>query len=359
MRIDGFRFDLATILGRELHGFEEEGRFLDACRQDPALSEVKLIAEPWDLGPGGYQVGRFSPGWAEWNDAFRDTVRAYWRGDAGKLPSLASRLTASADLFAKRGRKPWASVNFVTAHDGFTLEDLVSYTGKHNEANGEENRDGAGENYSANYGTDGPSDDPAVIALRQQQKRNLLVALLAAQGTPMLLAGDEFGRTQRGNNNAYCQDNEVSWFDWDLLNKYADVHRFVRLLAQRRVLRDVEYEHRRTGLTQLLEQANKEWHGVKLHQPDWSNDSRSMAVCGELRKEGICFHLILNAYWESLEFELPKLATGTWRRWIDTALESPNDIVPWDGALPVSGEMYRVADRSAVMLLGMSKMRDQ
>ena len=162
MHIDGFRFDLATILAREPHGFDEEGRFLDACRQDPALSEVKLIAEPWDLGPGGYQVGRFSPGWAEWNDAYRDTVRAYWRGDAGKLPALASRLTASADLFAKRGRKPWASVNFVTAHDGFTLADLVSYNDKHNEANGENNRDGHSENLSSNYGVEGPTDDPAI-----------------------------------------------------------------------------------------------------------------------------------------------------------------------------------------------------
>ena len=209
MRIDGFRFDLATILGREPHGFEEEGRFLDACRQDPALSEVKLIAEPWDLGPGGYQVGRFSPGWAEWNDAFRDTVRAYWRGDAGKLPSLASRLTASADLFAKRGRKPWASVNFITAHDGFTLADLVSYNAKHNEANGENNQDGHSENLSSNYGVEGPTDDPAIAATRLRQMRNMLATLILSRGTPMLLGGDEFARSQKGNNNSYCQDNEI------------------------------------------------------------------------------------------------------------------------------------------------------
>ena len=211
MRIDGFRFDLATILGREPHGFEEEGRFLDACRQDPALSEVKLIAEPWDLGPGGYQVGRFSPGWAEWNDAYRDTVRAYWRGDEGKLPPLAARLTASADLFAKRGRKPWASVNFITAHDGFTLADLVSYNDKHNEANGENNQDGHSNNLSSNYGVEGPTDDPAIRATRLRQTRNMLATLILSRGTPMLLGGDEFGRTQKGNNNSYCQDNDISW----------------------------------------------------------------------------------------------------------------------------------------------------
>src|SRR3981081_3587441 len=169
MRLAGFRFDLATILGREPHGFEEEGRFLDACRQDPALSEVKLIAEPWDLGPGGYQVGRFSPGWAEWNDAYRDTVRSYWRRDEGKPAHTASRFTASADLFAKRGRKPWASVNFITAHDGFTLNDLVSYNDKHNEANGEDNRDGHSDNRSWNAGVEGPTDDPAIHALRARQ----------------------------------------------------------------------------------------------------------------------------------------------------------------------------------------------
>jgi isoamylase len=202
MCIDGFRFDLATILGREPHGFEEEGRFLDACRQDPALPEVKLIAEPWDLGPGGYQVGRFSPGWAEWNDAYRDTVRAYWKGDEGKLPQLASRLTASADLFAKRGRKPWASINFVTAHDGFTLKDLVSYNDKHNEANGENNQDGHSNNLSSNYGAEGSTRDPAILATRSRQMRNMLATLILSRGTPMLLGGDEFGRSQRGNNNS-------------------------------------------------------------------------------------------------------------------------------------------------------------
>jgi glycogen operon protein len=214
MKIDGFRFDLATILGREPHGFDQGGGFLDACRQDPILSSVKLIAEPWDCGPGGYQVGGFPPGWAEWNDRFRDTVRSYWRGEA-VVPDLATRLAGSEDKFNHRGRRPWASVNLVTAHDGFTLNDLVSYDEKHNDANGENNQDGTSDNRSANYGVEGPTDDPDINALRERQKRNILATLLFAQGTPLIVAGDEFGRTQQGNNNAYCQDSEISWVDWD------------------------------------------------------------------------------------------------------------------------------------------------
>lgn len=215
MRVDGFRFDLATILGRERHGFDASGSFMDAVRQDPVLNQVKLIAEPWDIGPGGYQLGAFAPGWAEWNDRFRDTVRSLWRGDAGKLPEFASRFTGSADLFNHHGRRPTASVNFVTAHDGFTLHDLVSYDGKHNEANGEDNRDGHSDNLSRNHGAEGETDDPAILSVRAQQMRNLLATLLLSQGTPMLLAGDEFGHSQQGNNNAYCQDNPLTWIDWE------------------------------------------------------------------------------------------------------------------------------------------------
>ena len=215
MRVDGFRFDLATILGREPYGFDEGGGFLDSCRQDPVLSRVKLIAEPWDLGPGGYQVGGFPPGWAEWNDKFRDTVRAFWRGDDGKLADLGTRITASGDVFNRRGRRPWASVNFITSHDGFTLNDLVSYNDKHNEANGENNQDGHPNNLSWNHGVEGFTDDPAILALRERQKRNFLATLLLSLGTPMILAGDEFGRTQGGNNNAYCQDNATNWVDWE------------------------------------------------------------------------------------------------------------------------------------------------
>src|SRR5206468_3418460 len=200
MKVDGFRFDLATILGREPHGFDEGGGFLDACRQDPILSSVKLIAEPWDLGPGGYQVGGFPPGWAEWNDRFRDTVRGYWKGDDGLVADLATRLAGSSDKFDHRGRRPWASVNLITAHDGFTLNDLVSYDDKHNEANGEGNRDGPGTNLSWNCGVEGSTDDPAIEQLRRRQVKNLIVILLISVGTPMLQMGDEMRRTQRGNN---------------------------------------------------------------------------------------------------------------------------------------------------------------
>ena len=214
MHVDGFRFDLATILAREPNGFDTESGFLVACRQDPVLASVKLIAEPWDCGPGGYQVGRFPPGWAEWNDTFRDTVRSYWKGDEGTASALAQCLAGSAETFKHRGRRPWASVNFITAHDGFTLADCVSYNDKHNDANGENNNDGNSNNRSWNCGAEGPTDDAAILALRTRQQRNLLATLLLAQGTPMLLAGDEFSRSQNGNNNAYCQDNEISWLDW-------------------------------------------------------------------------------------------------------------------------------------------------
>ena len=216
MHVDGFRFDLGTILARENYGFDQQSGFLRAVGQDPVLQDVKLIAEPWDCGPGGYQVGKFAPGWAEWNDRFRDTVRGFWKGDEGLLPDFATRITGSADKFNWGGRRPWSSVNFITAHDGFTLNDLVSYNDKHNEANGEDNRDGHGHNLSWNCGAEGPTDDPEIVELRERQKRNLLATLLFSEGLPMLLAGDEFGRTQRGNNNAYCQDNEISWVDWNI-----------------------------------------------------------------------------------------------------------------------------------------------
>ncbi|WP_200845231.1 glycogen debranching protein GlgX [Roseomonas sp. 18066] len=213
-RVDGFRFDLASTLGREGHGFDPGSGFFDAIRQDPVLSRLKLIAEPWDIGPGGYQLGAHPPGFSEWNDRYRDGVRRYWRGDAGMRPDLAARLTASGDLFDRRRRRPWASVNFLAAHDGFTLQDLVSFTERHNQANGEGNRDGHGENFSGNWGVEGPSTDPAIRETRARLKRAMLLTLFASHGTPMLLGGDEFGRSQRGNNNAYCQDNSVSWLDW-------------------------------------------------------------------------------------------------------------------------------------------------
>ncbi|MBC8027602.1 MAG: glycogen debranching protein GlgX, partial [Steroidobacteraceae bacterium] len=230
MHVDGFRFDLGTILAREPNGFDQRSGFLKACSQDPVLGMVKLIAEPWDCGPGGYQVGKFPPGWAEWNDQFRDTTRDFWRGESAAA-ELAPRLYGSADLFDHLGRKPYASINFITAHDGFTLNDLVSYNERHNEANGENNQDGHSHNRSWNCGAEGETDDEAINALRRRQMRNLLATLLLSQGTPMLLAGDEFARTQRGNNNAYAQDNEISWIDWSLADKnFAQVN-FVRQLT--------------------------------------------------------------------------------------------------------------------------------
>jgi len=230
MHVDGFRFDLASALARESGRVEHLGGFFDAIRQDPTLNQVKLIAEPWDLGHGGYQVGNFPLGWAEWNDRYRDAMRAYWKGDGGVIGEFASRLTGSSDLYGRSGKRPHASINFVTAHDGFTLHDLVSYNEKHNQANGEDNRDGNDHNLSWNCGVEGPTDDPAIVALRERQKRNFLATLLLSQGAPMLLAGDEMGRTQGGNNNAYCQDNETSWVDWTPSAERDALRAFVRRL---------------------------------------------------------------------------------------------------------------------------------
>ncbi|MEE4465092.1 glycogen debranching enzyme GlgX, partial [Azotobacter chroococcum] len=235
MHVDGFRFDLATILGRRPEGFDERHSFLVACRQDPVLRQTKLIAEPWDCGPGGYRVGGFPPGWAEWNDQFRDTVRAFWKGDENQLADMAGRLTASGNLYNQRGRRPFASVNFVTAHDGFTLNDLVSYNDKHNEANDEDNQDGTDYNLSWNHGVEGPTDDPEIRTLRLRQMRNFLATLLFSQGTPMIVAGDEFARTQHGNNNAYCQDSEIGWIDWELDEEAKSLQDFVRRLIRLRL----------------------------------------------------------------------------------------------------------------------------
>lgn len=232
MHVDGFRFDLAVSLGREADGFDSDSAFFEVIRGDPVLSQVKLIAEPWDIGPGGYQLGAFPPGWAEWNDRFRDSVRRFWRGDPGVLPELARSLHGSSDLFEHNGRRPSASINLVTSHDGFTLSDLVSYKDRHNEANGENNKDGHSGNFSSNYGVEGASDDAALNELRLRQRRNFLATMILAQGTPMLLAGDEFGRSQQGNNNAYCQDNDITWLDWSALQQEAGMLDFVRSLIR-------------------------------------------------------------------------------------------------------------------------------
>ena len=259
----------------------------------------------------------------------------------------------SPELYGHKQREPEQSVNFVTCHDGFTLNDLVSYDHKHNEENGENNRDGADDNRSWNCGVEGATDDPAVEKLRNRQVKNFLTVTLLSIGLPMILMGDEVRRTQRGNNNAYCHDDETNWFDWTLLAKHADVHRFVTLLNERRTMRDMEHERRRMSLTQLIGQANKSWHGVKLGQPDWSPHSLSVAFNVELRKARILVYMILSAYWEPLHFELPPLSNGSdnsWRRWIDTALDSPLDIVPWQTAPSIPGGTYRAEAHSVVVL---------
>jgi len=355
MHVDGFRFDLASILTRD-----ENGRVMPSppvlwdIESDPVLAGTKLIAEAWDAA-GLYQVGSFvGDSWKEWNGLFRDDVRSFFRGDDGALGRFADRVVGSPEIYGHKQREPEQSVNFVTCHDGFTLNDLVSYNGKHNDANGEGNRDGADDNRSWNCGVEGPTEDPAVEDLRNRQVKNFLTVTLLSIGVPMILMGDEVRRTQHGNNNAYCHDNELSWFDWTLLDHHADVHRFVTLLNERRLMRSVEHEQRRLTLAQLIHQANKSWHGVKLGQPDWSRQSHSVALEVEMKQDGFLIYVMLNGYWEPLDFELPALNDGAaakWRRWIDTGLESPDDIVPWRTAAPILGTTYRSRPRSVVVLM--------
>jgi glycogen operon protein len=352
MHVDGFRFDLASILTRDENGTPlANPPVLWDIETSPILAGTKLFAEAWDAA-GLYQVGSFiGDSWKEWNGRFRDDTRSFFRGEGGSTARFADRLIGSPEIFGHEEREPEQSVNFVTCHDGFTLNDLVSYNDKHNEANGEDNRDGANDNRSWNCGVEGPTDDPAVEKLRNRQVKNFLTTTLLSVGMPMILMGDEVRRTQRGNNNAYCQDNEISWFDWSLVEKHADVHRFATLLIERRRLRDTTHERQRVSLHQLLRRAKCSWHGVKLGQPDWSGHSHSVAFTAELQKEKMLLHLILNAYWEPLEFELPPLDnSGMWRRWIDTALESPQDIVPWQTSPAISGSIYRAELRSVVVL---------
>jgi glycogen operon protein len=353
MHVDGFRFDLASILSRD-----EAGRPLPNppvlwdIESDPALAGTKLIAEAWDAA-GLYQVGSFvGDAWKEWNGRFRDDARDFFRGEPGSVGRFANRLIGSHEVYRHKRREAEQSINFVTCHDGFSLNDLVSYNGKHNEANGDENRDGANDNKSWNCGVEGPTVDPAVESLRNRQVKNLHAVTLLSIGMPMILMGDEVRRTQGGNNNFYYHDTEANWFDWSLVEKHADVHRFVKLLLARRVLRDVAHEEQRVSLSEMLEKANKAWHGVKLHLPDWGDGSHSIAFGAELKKEKLAFHLILNGYWESLDFELPATAGGgPWRRWIDTSLPSPQDIVEWKTAPPAPGTTYRAGPCSVVMLV--------
>jgi isoamylase len=351
MHVDGFRFDLASILSRDERGVPmEDPPLLWEIESDPVLQRTKIIAEAWDVA-GLYQVGCF-PGerWAEWNGRYRDDIRRFVRGDDGLAGVVASRMTGSADLYEHLGRRPYQSINFITCHDGFTLNDLVSYGEKHNLANGEGGRDGIDDNLSANYGTEGPAD-AETEALRGRQIKSFLAIVLLSQGTPMLLAGDEFRRTQRGNNNAYCQDNDISWVDWGLLAREQELFRFARLMiAFRRrhaVLRRRNYYW---GAPDDQGQPEITWHGVRLGQPDWSHSSRSLAFALTGGAGDDDLYVAVNMWTGDLEFELPEVAPGrVWRRSVDTAAPSPEDIVEEGGGAPVAGRVC-VTARSVVVL---------
>jgi len=358
MHVDGFRFDLASALARELHDVERLGTFFDIIHQDPILSQVKLIAEPWDLGEGGYQVGNFPVGWAEWNDKYRRTVRRYWKGDHGVIGELAYRLAGSSDLYESSGRLPYASVNFVTAHDGFTLEDLVSYNEKHNEANLDDNRDGENDNESWNCGAEGPTDDPEVLPLRAKQKRNFLATLLLSQGVPMLLAGDELGRTQRGNNNTYCQDNELSWLDWEHRDEA-----LIEFTARLVHLRRTHPVFRRRRYAQIHPRPARPliWltpTGTEMSDEDWHNPHAlciGLLHCAEGQidvdkygrpVEDDEFVLLLNAHHEPIDFALPRRG-GAWRVVVDTAAETDRR----SASAPASAdERYRLEPCSLALL---------
>ena len=355
MHVDGFRFDLASTLSRD-----EDGRPLENppilwdIESDPFLAGTKLIAEAWDAA-GLYQVGSFvGDSWKEWNGKFRDAVRNFLKGENGAVSQLATRIVGSPDLYGYKQREPEQSVNFVTCHDGFTLNDLVSYNWKHNEKNGEGNRDGNDQNLSWNCGVEGPTDDPTIERTRNRQVKNFLALMFTAVGAPMLQMGDEFRRTQRGNNNAYCQDNEISWFDWTQIEKHADVYRFTKLLIGLRSQRVLTQEEASPTLTELLRQAKVHWHGVKLNQPDWTYQSHSLAITANCFPVQFRMHLMVNSYWEPLEFELPPTSSSTggdWRRVVDTYLESPDDICETPDGPPVHESIYRVQPRSVVLLL--------
>ena len=364
MHVDGFRFDLASTLARELHSVDRLGAFFDIIHQDPVLSQVKLIAEPWDLGEGGYQVGNFPVLWAEWNAEYRDTVRRFWKGDGGLVGGLAFRLTGSSDLYDRGGRRPYASINFVTAHDGFTLTDVVSYNEKHNEANGEENRDGHNENLSWNCGAEGPTDNKEILALRARQQRNFLATLILSQGVPMLWAGDEIGRTQRGNNNAYCQDNEISWMDWKLERSKRDLLDFTQLLIQlfhqHPVLRRrVFFQGRRIRGSEVKDLAWFKPEGKEMTDDDWNN---GFARCLGLRLAGDAIEevdargnrilddtllILLNAHHEPVNFVLP--AHRRKLRW-QVVFDTKEEKIRRRQRLIRGGNEYPLEARSMVLL---------
>jgi glycogen operon protein len=367
--VDGFRFDLGATLGREQHGFDPGSGFFDALMQDPVLRQVKLISEPWDIGPGGYQVGNHPAGIAEWNDRFRDEVRAFWKGQSGMRGTIAGRLLGSADLFNHHRRKPWASINFVTAHDGFTLQDLVSYNDKHNEANGEDNRDGSNDNRSCNWGVEGPTDDPKIVVTREKVKRAMLMTLMFSNGTPMLLGGDEFGRTQRGNNNAYCQDNEISWFDWTLADTEAGraliefTRRCIAVRQARPALRSTHFfSEDATTPSGIPETSWFDETGNAMTPERWGFAEgrllalRRVARCEQPREAPryLASLLLLNAFSEDREFLLPEPYLP-WRVAVDAAeiRTEPNSGGDLQAAEPRRPENNRimVAAHSAVLLL--------
>jgi glycogen operon protein len=363
MHVDGFRFDLAAALARELHEVNQLSAFFNVIHQDPLISQVKLIAEPWDLGEGGYQVGNFPIGWAEWNGKYRDAVRSYWKGEGGLIGELAYRLTGSSDLYEHNSRRPYASINFVTCHDGFTLHDLVSYNDKHNEANLEDNRDGTGDNRSWNCGAEGPTEDAGVRALRMRQKRNFLATLFLSQGVPMMLAGDEMGHTQGGNNNAYCQDTELSWLDWELSPEAwrlaAFVSRLIAIRKQHRVLRRRHFFQGRRirGLKDII------WltpDGQEMTDEEWNQSS---AQClgvflagdgieeyderGRLITDGDAI-ILINSHHESIPFAIPQVGLPDgWRVLIDTSVDDPNR---GEGPRLSAGEKFDLKDRSLALL---------
>lgn len=355
MHIDGFRFDLAAVLSRDPNGNQLwEPPVLWEIESDPVLASTKIIAEAWDVG--SYQLGSFvGDKWAEWNDRFRDDSRRFMKGDTGMARQVAHRIMGSPDLFVTKKRDPNRSINFITCHDGFTLCDLVSYNEKHNLANGEYNRDGASKNYSWNCGVEGPTDDRIIDKLRLQQIKNFFCLLLLSQGTPMLLMGDEVKRTQQGNNNAYCQDNEISWFDWSLVEKENGLLHFVTKLIQWSLQIDYFNEVRFWSLENLPEGTTITWHGVQLGKPDWSYHSHTLAFTLYNANYLYPVHVILNAYWELLTFELPPLPSENLRSWhliIDTAADPPADIHDPSGAPTVEQYEYAVKPRSVVVLMG-------
>ncbi len=363
MHVDGFRFDLTSTLARETDAVDPRCAFLDAIHQDPLLSRVKLIAEPWDLGEGGYQVGNFPVGWTEWNPKYRDAVRAYWKGDGGLIGDLGYRLTGSSDLYARNGRGPCASLNFVTAHDGFTLHDLVSYERKHNEANGEHNRDGSDNNLSWNCGEEGSSENAEVLSLRARQKRNLLATLLLSQGVPMMVAGDEMGRTQQGNNNAYCQDNGTSWVNWDLSPENRELLEFVARVARLRREHRVFRRHTYFPQERLHEGVrNVRWFGpdgLEMSDEEWNlGFARCLGMylagdaIGEVDRHGLAvsddnFMLLINAHHEEIPFVLPGFRSNVrWQLVVDTSQPAAEP----GGRRYARGELFPLQGRSLVLL---------